>query len=491
MPCDAPCVEVSDLERLAVFRAELYSVFGNWADTLFEMVDALAGTARPIRSVAELMFEAACRRGWGSLYQALEHGEVVVEQARDVLARYVRPAGGVAMFAIDGSKYPRPDTRHVPDIGMQYDAGLDRHGHARPAVPGWVFQWVAQVGLDAMGAGPQAEPAGSWVMPMDVRRVPVAGNANEVAAEQILDLAGRLEAGGHAGAGQAPPLFLLDIGYCPIYLTQRLAAEPAQILVRLRSDRVFFGATPPRIPGKSGAPKKHGPRFALDEPGTWGEPDEQLRIAAPDGSRILTQAWHRKHPEPRPRRKWEGIGIVEGTLIRREQTHPSGHVQTWWLWWAGPAETFDLALLAGAYGHRFTIEHHFRFAKQDLSWTAHTPLSPAQASRWSWLVALAYAQLHLARPLAADQRLPWEKPIPADRLSPGRVRRTFRRITSGLPSPARSPKLATPGPGRPKGSRNRVIRPRHPVIKKGRPDNTGHPKGQSPRTRAKTETSKA
>ncbi|MFI7135910.1 transposase [Nonomuraea sp. NPDC050153] len=119
--------EVSALEQLAAFRAEVYSVFGRWADALFEIVDALAGAGRPIRSVAELMFDRACRRGWGSLYQALESGEVIVEQARDVLARWVRPAGpaGVAMFAIDASKYPRPGTRYVPDVGMQYDAALD------------------------------------------------------------------------------------------------------------------------------------------------------------------------------------------------------------------------------------------------------------------------------------------------------------------------------------------------------------------------------
>jgi hypothetical protein len=494
VPCRAPRVEVSDLERLAAFRAELYSVFGNWADALFEVVDALTGTARPIRSVAELMFEPVCRRGWGSLYQALEDGEVIVEQARDVLARHVRPAGGVLMFAIDGSKYPRPDTRRVPDVGMQYDAKRDYPGATSPAVPGWMFQWVAQVGLGLGGQDPSAGPAGSWTMPMDVRRVPTCGNANEIAAGQIGDLLGRLEEAGpdpQGGppAGQAPPLFVLDIGYCPIYLTQRLAAERVQILVRLRSDRVFFGATPPRVPGKGGAPKKHGPRFALDEPGTWGEPDEQVRIACPDGSRVVTRAWHRKHPEPRPRRKWEGVGIVEGTLIRREQTSADGHVQTWWLWWSGPAGSFDLALLSGAYPHRFTIEHMFRFAKQDLSWTMHTPLEPAQATRWSWLVALAYAQLHLARPLAVDRRLPWEKPCPADRLSPGRVRRAFRLLTADLHSPARSPKPGTPGPGRPKGRPNMVTRPRHPVIKKGRPDNTGHPKGKSPRARATAETS--
>ena len=73
-----------DLRMLAAFRDQLYRCFGRWADTLFELVDALAGTTRPIRSVAELMFEPVLRRGWGSLYQALQHGVVDMAAAARV-----------------------------------------------------------------------------------------------------------------------------------------------------------------------------------------------------------------------------------------------------------------------------------------------------------------------------------------------------------------------------------------------------------------------
>src|SRR5689334_8365695 len=113
----------------------MYDCFGRWADTLFELVDALAGSVRPIRSVAELMFEPVLRRGWGSLYQAVERGWVDVVAARALLARSLRPAGRL-MFAVDVSKFPRPDTRVVADVGMQYAAERDGSGSV-PAVPGW------------------------------------------------------------------------------------------------------------------------------------------------------------------------------------------------------------------------------------------------------------------------------------------------------------------------------------------------------------------
>jgi hypothetical protein len=467
---------VAALRDLQRFRRQMYGCFGRWADTLFELVDALAGSVRPVGSVAELMFEPALRRGWGSLYQAVQRGVVDRAAARALLARWVRPAGRL-MFAVDVSKFPRPDTRFVADVGMQYAAERDGSGSA-PAVPGWAMQWVCQVGLDGNEIGAVKR---SWSLPMDVRRVGTADNANEMAVAQIADLVAQLRA---AGNGQVP-LFLLDVGYCPIFATQHLP-DGAQILVRLRCDRVFFARPPARTPGRVGAPRKHGPRFALDEPDTWGVPDAEHTRTDPDGTVVHTRAWHHHHPEPRPRRKWEGTGVVEGTLIRRERTHRSGRVQVWWLWWAGPADAFDLPWLADAYRHRFTIEHGFRFKKQDLGWTGYTPLDPAQAEQWSWLVGLAYAQLHLARGLAADLRLPWERPCPPEHLSPRRVRRVFRQVTATLPTPANSPKPSRPGPGRPKGSTNKNPRTRQQVIKKGRPDNTGHRKGQSPLAKTPT-----
>ncbi|MCW6011233.1 transposase [Micromonospora sp. CPCC 205371] len=468
---------VSALAGLVGFRAGLYGCFGRRADVLFELVDALAGASRPIRSVAELMFEPVSRRGWGSLYQALQHGQIDVAAARDLLACSVRlPVVGPLMFAVDTSKLPRPDTRVVPDVGMQYAAERDRAGGV-PAVPGWAMQKVVQV---AVTGGSPLGVKDSWVAPVDVRRVGTAQNANEIAAAQIIDLTERLAA--QPATARVPVLFLLDVGYCPIYLTQH-RPDAAQVLVRLRGDRVFFGRPGPRPAGKVGRPRKHGDRFALDEPATWGEPDAEQKITRPDGVTVWTRAWHHKHPEPRPRRKWEGTTVVEGTLIRREKTTPGGHRQVWWLWWAGPPDTFDLAVLADAYRHRFTCEHGFRFDKQDLFWTGHTPINPDQAERWSWIVAFAYTQLRLARPLAVDLRLPWEKPTDPGRLSPRRVQRVFRLVTADLPTPARPPKPSRPGPGRPKGSKNKHPRARQPVIRKGRPANTGHPKRPNPKAK--------
>ena len=90
---------------------------------------------------------------------------------------------------------------------------------------------------------------------------------------------------------------------------------------------------------------------------------------------------------------------------------------------------------------------------------------PAAADRWTWLILACYAQLYLARHLAADIRLPWQRPCPPGRLTPARVRRGFRNIRQALPDLASAPKPGKPGPGRPPGSKNRHPATRHDVGK--------------------------
>ncbi len=52
----------------------------------------------------------------------------------------------------------------------------------------------------------------------------------------------------------------------------------------------------------------------------------------------------------------------------------------------------------------------FRFLKQVLGWNRPKLRDPAAADRWTWLIIACYTQLYLARPLAADLRLPWQRP---------------------------------------------------------------------------------
>ena len=160
--------------------------------------------------------------------------------------------------------------------------------------------------------------------------------------------------------------------------------------------------------------------------------------------------------------------MQRGTLLLVEverlphQTRPP---KPMWLWWHGPAGTRpELALVWRAYVHRFDLEHTLRFSKQSLDWTTLRVRQPAAAERWTWLVVLAYTQLRLARPVVADQRLPWERRRPAGQLTPYRGRRVFSHVRALFGTPAAAPKPAGHPAGRPKGRRYRPAA-RTPAIK--------------------------
>jgi hypothetical protein len=171
-------------------------------------------------------------------------------------------------------------------------------------------------------------------------------------------------------------------------------------------------------------------------------------------------AWPRLHQRLERRAGWEAhqgeLPVVEGTLIRLTVDHLPGQraAEPLWLWSSRAAATEqDVTRAWQAFLRRFDIEHTFRFLKQQLGWTRPKLRDPAAA------------ELHLARDLAADIRLPWQRPCPPGRLTPARVRRDYRRIRQDLPVPASAPKPPRPGPGRPQGSKNHKPATRHDVGK--------------------------
>jgi hypothetical protein len=247
---------------------------------------------------------------------------------------------------------------------------------------------------------------------------------------------------------------------------------PVEVLGRLRSDRVFRLPAPPRPVGAIGRPAKHGGEFCLADPGTWPEPDVATLTDTSRYGTASATAWDRLHPRLTRRAAWleyDGdLPVLEGTLIRLVVDHlpGDGDPKPLWLWSSSVgANPSHVDRLWQTFLRRFDLEHTFRFFKQTLGWTAPKLRDPHAADRWTWIVIAAYTQLRLARHLAQDLRRPWERPAPAGRLTPARVRRGFRNLRAKTARPAGAPKPTTPGPGRPPGSRNRRPATRHDVGK--------------------------
>lgn len=437
-------------DGLRAFRHQVYPLFGCRRDALFELMDALL-TAPSIETPAHLSLVPSCRRGWGSLYDALNAGTIDLPALENLVASYPL-VNEPAWYAVDASVWPRCDAETSPERG--YYPHPYRHSHGQPIVAGWNYSWLVHV----------PRRCSSWTAPLRVRRMRPGENANLVAAEQIRSW---LSQAPPAPTEAPPPIFSFDAGYDSVQLSLALAEEPVCLLVRLRAGRCFY-ADPTTQPA-TGRPRRHGAKFACDDPTTWPRPTALWSSEEPGYGRVLLQAWSGLHPQPqqhasrgtrRPR------PLVRGTLIRLEVAHlprPTKPSEPLWFWWWGPIPP-DLTKVWQAYMARFAIEHTFRFFKQTLKWTTPKLRRPEAADRWTWLLLLAYVQLRLARDQVADLRLPWQRPLPPERQTPARVRRSFSQLLPHLGSPASVPKPCGRSPGRPLGQRSPPAQ-RFPAVK--------------------------
>ena len=444
-------------DALYTFRRSFYECFYRRGDALFELADAILAADGAAPSPAHLSLQAPHRRGWGSLYAALDRGRIDDEAIRKLLARHplAGTEGEAPVYAVDVSVWDRCDAETSPERGYYYHPS--RHSAGQPIVAGWAYQFIAELNFVRE----------SWTAPLDVERVRPAKDANEVAAEQVKAFLHRSPAEGVA------PLFVFDAGYDPVKVQQGLEGCPCQILVRLRAGRRFYGdpslAGPP---AHTGRPRRHGPKMKCADPSTWPQPSTEYTCEDAGYGVVRVHAWANLHPKVRAH---EGRGsrgplpIVVGTLVLVEvERLPRGErrrePRVLWLWWHGEGEP-DLDLLWRSYVRRFDLEHAFRFLKQTLGWSTPGVRHPEQADRWTWLVVGAFTQLRLARACVEDQRLPWERHYDSGRLTPIRVHRVVSALLAELGTPAQPPKPCGRSPGRPKGRLSGRAK-RYPALKK-------------------------
>ncbi|MCC7105179.1 MAG: transposase, partial [Chloroflexi bacterium] len=434
---------ISAHHTLQTFRQELYQSPGHRRDALFELLEAVL--VAPVRStLVRLSLTPVFRRRWPSACDALADGQLSPAACRRLLHQVVPepPAPGRPLWAGDGTAWPRPAAKTSPER---------TYGHfASPGVPrdslivGWEYEWLFAVPL--VGS--------SWVLPLDqARRAPGAGTPTEVAVRQLRGAAAARP------PGAARPVALYDSGYDPVTFVR--AELPLDVLARLRTRRKVFG--PPGPYGGRGPRPKHGHEFKLWDSRTHPAPARSAPQEDPVHGWVQVDVWPDQHVQ--------GTHEAPCTVVRVQVERLPRHAkppQPLWLAWIGGELPEDLLELWRWYSARFTAVHGFRFLKQDPGWTSVRPCDPEAADRWSWLLLLALWELWLGRDLVADQRLPWERPLPPERLTPGRVRRALAPELSRLGTPVRPVRPRGKAPGRRPGDCPGP-RTRYPVVRRHPP----------------------
>jgi hypothetical protein len=230
------------------------------------------------------------------------------------------------------------------------------------------------------------------------------------------------------------------------------------VLLRIKADRVFYRPAPPHN-GKRGAPRKDGPRFKCSDPSTHGSPDRAYQSVACDEQPSLeVTGWDNLHV-----RQARTLKLSVMRVTHYAATNKKGDPGVSWFIWYGSAP-LDLVKVSPTYQRRFSLEHSFRFQKQDLLWEQAHLRTPVQFQLWTDVVAMTVNQLVLAAPLGQAELRLWENK--RREVSPQQVRRGMAAILARLGTPAKPSKPRGKAAGRKLGT---VISKskRYTVIKKG------------------------
>ena len=235
---------VESLAVLSRFRLDFRRCLAARGDELFELADAVLCADGPVRTLAGLSLVAEHRRGHGALYDAVNHGRVVIGRLRRALAGLPLPAwpDGRIRLAVDVCNWLRPDAATSPERLFCHVYGRGK-GQAQ-MIPGWPYSVVAAL-----------EPGRtSWTAALDALRLGPDDDETEVTAAQVREVVTRLIEAGHWQDGDLRILVVFDAGYDVTRLAWLLADLPVELLGRLRSDRVMQLPAPSRLPAPRAGP---------------------------------------------------------------------------------------------------------------------------------------------------------------------------------------------------------------------------------------------
>ncbi len=401
-------------------REQVYTCFKRAGDALFNLTDALLSESQA-KSLAELSLSPSFQRKWPSVYEALEDGTIDVAKLRAVWVEALLAQSEpeeLIWIAVDSSVIERPDSQTSEDRGIIHLSNLPQVD--KPIGVGWTMSSVVLL----------PETPSSWVPILDVERVATSQTPVQVAIAQLQALMPHL--------GKRPVILLADRGYCTPEFLRACYELGISVLVRMKSDRRLY-RPPVRLHPKGPMPKD-GSLFQGKRQETHGAPQAETCELDATGKAGRTSRWSDLH--------FKEDRDLSVSVIRVEREAAKGTKRDPRIsWFVMLDEVVPLSAVASSYRLRFSAEHGYRFFKRDLLWTAVHVRTPAQFERWSWLVAIAFNQLCLARQLGAAAYRPWESQ--EHPVTPSQVRRMMPTLLPQLGTPARpcQPRGKAPGRG--------------------------------------------
>ena len=422
-----------------------------------ELVDAICSNPHA-RSVVAYSLTPCFRRSYSTIFKAINEMELDELATAHLLAPYLpRPRQRpFLLLGVDVTPQPRQFAYTLADRGMVYQPNTI-NGH-KPVTIGHQFSTAVLLPEAEAGMSP------SWVIPLMTSRVSTDEDKELVGSGQIDALLkdSKLPFGKR---------FCVDVGDTSYSKPACLHANrhhPHLVTVaRVRGTRVLhrqFISDLNETKRPVGRPRSYGERFALQEPETWHQPDEQAAIVEKSRRgktyRVEIRAWHNMLMPGKRKPKRLPMHRHPFTLIQVIRYDEEGNLackRPMWLLAIGERRhELSARDIYEAYGQRYDLEHFFRFGKQKMLLASFQTPEDVREEKWWQLVHLAYAQLWMARHVACSLPNPWERNLPAMKkglMSPTLVQRDFGRIIRQIGTPAKPPQPRFISPGRPKGTK--------------------------------------
>lgn len=319
------------------------------------------------------------------------------------------------ILAGDASSIARPHSKTARDRTFVHQSNLPEG--TKPVRPGWQFSFVVI----------PPEEISSWVYTLDVERIGSDKTACVVMSEQLSRIMALLQTGGESGSR---PLFLGDGGYGNVAFLTKTRLLACDSLIRLAKNRVLYRPKPerPDRPGR-GRPPEDGARFSCQNQDTQGVADRFWSGEDAQGKQIEVHCWTNLHFKEEREML---VSVIK--VIRQGASDNKRDPKVCWFVFQGE-ECPPLCEVPSLYARRYSIEHGFRFKKQDLLWEKVRLRTPERFAIWTDIVCCVENQLCIARQEGLAKRQAWE----SDRrpTTPQQVRRGMNPILVELGTPAR------------------------------------------------------
>jgi hypothetical protein len=464
------------------FREQLYNEFEHCSDSAMDLLDALCSNIQS-PSVVQLSLNPLFRRGYSALYKALG-GNLFAKpsqkdnsppqekqlQSLDLISQVVPlpKQRHFFLFGLDCTSISRPFAKTLKDRGIVHQPTQIKGN--KPITIGHSYSMLAVLPERNDGDSP-------WTIPLDMSRVSTESSGTQVGIAQLNAVLSHP----NVPWSDALCVSVVDSAYgnkkflAPLHEHQNLVT-----VVRTRSNRVFYQSpAQSQAPPTQGHPRWYGERFALADEQTWHEPNEithtNYQTRRGRTINVTIMVWGNMLM-----RGGKGLPTHQCpfTLLRVVSVDEAGRTlwrPMWLIVMGARREEISSVQAYQSYRQRFDLEHTFRFKKQNLLLNGFETPEVEHEEQWIALVNLAYVQLWAAHLLVVALPRPWETNLkqsdPSARISPSKVQQGWNAIISQLGTPAVVPKPRGISQGRPLGQ-SQTLRPRLPVIKKGKSQNT-------------------